>query len=137
MIKKRKIEIVGDDAGSTHTDGRFYNFSYSDKLSSAERFASSKPLHCTNLPGYHGDGKSVNAIEFSEDGSFFVSGGKDNTVLLWSTSNAINCKESRPKTIKMNTKHEYTIVFLAMTPDNERIFSGSRDKKVLLHDATT
>jgi WD40 repeat protein len=82
MIKKRKIEIVGDDAGSTHTDGRFYNFSYSDKLLSDERFASSKPLHCTNLPGYHGDGKSVNAIEFSDDGSFFVSGGKDNTVLL-------------------------------------------------------
>ena len=123
--KKRKME-------SAAAADRFYNFP-SDQALSARRLASSKPLYITTLGG----GQPVNAIEFSDDGSFFVSGGNNNSVLLWSTSNAINCKDIQPQNTKMDTKHECIIVSLAMTPDNERIFSGSKDKKVLIHDATT
>jgi WD40 repeat protein len=81
----------------------------------------------------------VNVIEFSQDGSYFASGSNDGKVLLWSTNAVTDGQEflftGRPK---METKHEDgTVYSLALSPDNERIFSGGYDKRLLVHDAST
>ena len=75
----------------------------------------------------------IRAIEFSDDGTHLVSGGRDNTVRLWSHD------EGRDEwnSIEMETKHEDNVTCLAISPDNRRIFSGGLDKKVLIHDTTT
>ena len=76
-------------------------------------------------------------VEFSDDGSLFVSGGDDDgRVLMWPTSKAVDLKW-KPEATEMETKHEDYIWCMAMSSDNQRIFSGGRDSKVLIHDADT
>jgi len=103
---------------------------------SVERLSSSQPLRCRDLTGYHGDKGGVNAIEFSDDGSLFASGGYDGRVLLWSTSRALDGKWT-PKPTEMETKHNRLICCLAITPDNERLFSGGLDEQILIYNIST
>jgi len=57
---------------------------------SGEVLSSLQPLRCRDLASrFHSD-RSVNAVVFSDDDSFFVSGGEDGRVLLWPTSKAID-----------------------------------------------
>ena len=74
----------------------------------------------------------IRAIEFSDDGTHLVSGGRDKTVRLWSHD------EGRDEwnSIEMESKHEAAVYCLAISPDNRRIFSGGYDE-VLIHDTTT
>ena len=144
--KKRKLENRqsggdGDDgeplaAGNSRSDvcsDNFYKFP-SNKIS-AERLSSSQPLNCRDLVGQHSE-RGVNVVEFSDDESLFVSGGRDGRVLLWPTSEAVDEKWD-PEPTEMKTKHDYSIWCLAISPDNRRIFSGSGDNKLLIHDVKT
>ena len=133
----------GDDGGPLAVGNsrsicsdKFYKFP-SNKIS-AERLSSSQPLNCRGLIGHHGDGeaKAINVLEFSNDRSLFVSGGDDGRVLLWPTSKKVD-EKWKPKPTEMETKHQNPIYCLAINPDNRRIFSGSRDRKLLLHDVET
>ena len=96
--------------------------------------SSTHPLKSRDFIGHHG-GKGVRAIEFSDDGTFFVSSGDDNQVLLWPMEKAIDEKWT-PTPTAMDTK--CTIVnCLAVSSDNGRIFSGSFDGKLPIHDINT
>ena len=105
--------------------GKFYKFP-SNKIS-AERLSSSQPLNCRDLIGHHGDDEGINVVEFSNDGSLFVSGGDGGRILLWPTSKAVD-KNWKPKPTAIETEHEKPIWCLAISPDNRRIFIGGSDK---------
>ena len=105
----------------------------SNKIS-VEQLSSLQPLNCRDLNGQHSE-QGVNVVEFSDDGSLFVSGGDDDgRVLLWPTNKAIDLKW-KPQATEMEIKHEDYIWYLALSTDNMRIFSGCRDSKVLIHNA--
>ena len=129
MAKKRKLESQssgdGDDgehlaAGNSRSDvcisDKFYKFP--SKKISAERLSSSQPLNCRDLIVHHGDGeaKAINVVEFSIDGSLFVSGGADGRVLLWPISKAVD-ENWKPRATEMETEHDYSIWCLAISPD--------------------
>ena len=99
--KKRKTTSEFDDGSFFSTSS--YNFP-SMKIS-AERIASSQPLHCRFITGHHSDG-AVNAVEFSDDSSFFVSGGSDGRVLSW-PSRKVDDEKWTPKAKKMSTKQSF------------------------------
>ena len=102
---------------------------------SASLLSSSKSLRNRDLVGQHDRG--VNAVEFSDDGSFFVSGGDDGRVVLWPKDKVID-KQWAPEATAMDTKHGGIAFSLAVSPDNERILSGGiKDKKLLIHDVKT
>ena len=94
-----------------------------------KKIESSQLFRCRKLVGH---GKVVLETEFSEDGSLLVSGGWEPFVRLWSLNQNRN-GECTPIAI-METMHKGDIRCLAFSPDNRRIFSGSDDKKVLIHD---
>ena len=139
-MESRQSGGDGDDgeplaAGNSRSirSDNFYKFP-SNKIS-AERLSSSQPLNCRDLIGHHGKG-SIDVVEFSDDGSLFVSGGRDGRVLLWPTSKAVD-EKWKPKPTEMETKQEDYIWCLSISPDNRRIFSGGFDCKLLIHNAET
>ena len=83
----------------------------------------------------HTDG--ILKMEFSGDGRFLVSGGGDKTVRLWSLSQGTEGGDSPTKVHQMRTKHDGSVLCMAISSDNSRIFSGGYDSKVLIHDAKT
>ena len=103
---------------------------------SVERISSSQPLQCRDLFGHHGINRGITAVEFSDDGSLFASGGEDGRVLLWPTRKTVDDKWT-PNPTAMGTKHDSDIWCLAMSPDNERVFSGVVDRKLLIHNTNT
>ena len=118
--KKRKLETdARGDNGENSTENSSRRISNIPQICgglSVERISSSQPLRCRDLTGYH-DNLGVNAVEFSDDGFLFASGGDDNRVLLWSTSKAI-VEEWTPNPTAMETMHDFAIWCLAMSPDN-------------------
>ena len=78
------------------------------------------------------------ALDFSPDGSFFVSGG-DKCVRLWITREILGCGNATPNPIQMESEHGYGgVSCVAVSPNNRRIFrSGARDLKILIHDSET
>ena len=144
MAKKRKLGSQSSKdgaegeplaAGNSHSicSGNVYKFP-SNKIS-AERLSSSQLLNCKDLIGHHGD-EEINVTEFSDDGSLFVSGGGDGRVLLWPTSKAVD-EKWKPEPTAIETTHSNSVYCLAISPDNRRIFSGSHDRNLLIHDAET
>ena len=80
----------------------------------------SKSLYCRDLLAHFG---CVNALEFSDDGSLFVTGSDDMRVLLWPISEALTSRET-PSPFLMEAEHSSNIFCLAVNPDNSRIYSG-------------
>ena len=93
----------------------------------------SKSLYCRDLLAHYG---CVNALEFSDDGSLFVSGSDDMRVLLWPISEALTSRET-PSPFLMEAEHSSNIFCLAINPDNSRIYSGGNDQKIIIHDMHT
>ena len=137
VVKKRKMDPMdgGDSAGSSCAVRSSYNFPSNNRIST-EFLLFYKPLFRRDLIGHHSHPAGVNVFEFSDDGSFFVSGGVDGRVLLWPTDKALD-NQWNPKPTEMSTKHEEYIACLAISPDNGRIFSGSEDRKIVIYDAKT
>ena len=133
--KKRKISAVdGEDdsllAGSSKARSATKTIS-TDWLSSSQ-----KHLRSRDLTGQL-NGKPVNVIEFSDDGSWFVSGGDDGRMLLWPTIKALDEKWTPKATEIKDPKYDYAIFCLAVSPDNGRIFSAGGCGKLLINDVTT
>ena len=86
----------------------------------------------------------MTVVEFSDDSSLFVSGGDDGRVLLWPTNKAIDL-EWIPEPIAMETvaaiaddeEDKPSVLCLAVSPDNQRIFSGSDGNKLSSNDSIT
>ena len=92
-----------------------------------QQIVSSQLFRSQELTGHTG---SIIAMEFSDDGTLLVAGGKDKTVRLW----YLNQGHGERNSTEMEAKHELNVTCLAFSPDNHRIFSGGLDKKVLIHD---
>lgn len=140
QAKKRKItktnETSNDGTSSSRTmpaTGSFYKFP-SNRISALQLSFSAEPLRSRDLKGCHSN-RPVNTIEFSNDGSWFVSGGDDGRVLLWPIDKALDDYQWTPKSTALDTKHGSYVFCLAVSPNNDRIFSG--DNKLLVHDVTT
>ncbi|XP_037046872.1 DDB1- and CUL4-associated factor 5 [Bradysia coprophila] len=96
-----------------------------------ERLNVAKTLYKKDLISHFG---CVNAIEFSEEGEWLISGGDDRRVLLWHLEEAIAGK-SEPRA--MEKQHESNIFCLGFNSNNTRIFSGGNDDMVNVHDVHT
>ena len=104
---------------------------------SVDRLSSSRPLHCRSLNHDSSTGEpatAINSVEFSNDGSLFVSGGDDGSVVLWPINRDVQGKWKPTSTTIMKPKEHNYIVALAVSPDNQRVFSGGYGRKVFVHD---
>lgn len=75
-------------------------------------------------------------MEFSDDGSWLVSGDDDGQVLLWPTNKALDDLWT-PIPTEMDTEHDDGILCLAVSPNNDQIFSCGYVKKLLINDVKT
>ncbi|CAG9762135.1 unnamed protein product [Ceutorhynchus assimilis] len=106
-----------------------------------ERLAKAKNLYRKDLVSHYG---CVNAIEFSQNGEYLVSGGDDRRVLLWKIpeavyeGNCISCSRNIPEglaPIIMKKTHNSNIFCVAFSSKHTRIFSGGNDDQVIIHEA--
>ena len=95
-----------------------------------QQIDSSQLFLCQDLTG-HTD--YIYTMEFSEDGALLGTGGRDKTVRLWSLNQGLGEWNST----EMEMKHDDGVSCLTFSPDNQRIFSGSFDKKISIHDTNT
>ncbi|XP_057656981.1 DDB1- and CUL4-associated factor 5 [Diorhabda carinulata] len=102
------------------------NIFIKNKLVSA-RLSKARNLYRKDLLAHYG---CVNAIEFSVDGEYLVSGGDDKRVLLWYVPGAIYDQGSP---VVMTAPHRSNIFCLTFDSCNEKIFSGGNDDQVLIH----
>ena len=129
QAKKRKLD-------QPTTSGSIYNFP-TDRISADRLSYSQSSLDSFDLKGYHGvsvDGRCQSVVvEFSEDGSYFLSGGCDGRVLLWSAKGLLGSKRGLWSN-KISSEHGASVLCLAMSSDNQKIFSGGDDLKLFIHD---
>ena len=90
----------------------------------------SKSLHCKDLDevgfGY------LSALEFSNNGEFFISAG-DEQLLHWPMDKTLrNNKLSKP--IQLDFSDEDDFLCLAISSDNRRVLSGSDSGIVFIYD---
>ena len=112
---------------SPQPQNTFVSNCFSDRR---QQIDSSQLFHYRELLG-HTD--YIGTMGFSEDGTLLVSGGTDKTVRLWSLNQGRRVNSS----CVMETKHERAVSCLAMSPDNNQIFSGGFDSKIYIHDVQT
>ncbi|XP_026743311.1 DDB1- and CUL4-associated factor 5-like [Trichoplusia ni] len=93
-----------------------------------KRLNAAKNLYRRDLVCHFG---CVNAIEFSSNGEYLVSGGDDRRVMLWHFGQAIL---DRGKPEPMKAAHQSNIFCLGITNDNQKIYSGGNDDIVIVHD---
>ncbi|KZS20357.1 Serine/threonine-protein phosphatase [Daphnia magna] len=124
LRSKRKYSLV-DRLIARHLMGHEIN----DNLFS-DWCGKSHSLYRRDLLAHFG---CVNAVEFSEDGTIFASGGDDRRVLLWSISETLD-NHSQNKPVAMEAEHGSNVFCLAISVDNERIFSGGNDLQTIIHD---
>ena len=106
------------------------------------RTSSNVDFHCKWKSFHHKDlhvhSDFVNVIEFSDDGSFFVSGGNDGRLLVWPENPVLDSSEDMFTKPTAMEKKQGVITSLAVDSENDCIFSGSLDDgKVFIHDART
>ncbi|XP_014214692.1 DDB1- and CUL4-associated factor 5 [Copidosoma floridanum] len=95
------------------------------------RFLNSKNLFRKDLYAHFG---CINAIEFSPEGDFLISGGDDKRVLLWKVEQAI---QEVGKPVVMKAQHMSNIFCLGYNCSKTKIFSAGNDDQVIVHDLQT
>ncbi|CAG2165823.1 unnamed protein product [Oppiella nova] len=113
---------------------REYNDILCQKYSSdlvRSRFESAEDLYHKDLYSHYG---CVNAIEFSDNGQYMVSGGDDRRILLWDVQKAIS-GAGQPQTMK--GEHNSNIFCLGFDSRCHRLFSAGNDELVMIHDSVT
>ncbi|KAK7488349.1 hypothetical protein BaRGS_00020323 [Batillaria attramentaria] len=93
-----------------------------------ERLLVAKSLYRRDLKAHYG---CVNAIEFSNDGLFIVSGGDDRRVLMWNVEKALS---DIGEPCAMKGEHNSNIFCLAINSSNSKMYSGGNDEQVVVHD---
>lgn len=97
------------------------------------RLKSATNLFRKDLYSHYG---CVNAIEFSKDGDWLVSGGDDRRILLWNLEKAIHGQMTgHPKC--MSGEHTSNIFCLGFDNSNHNMFSAGNDQQVIVHDMNT
>ena len=143
VSKKKKKKASGANANGKSTEsvaGNSIQLPLSRRVSSFDSNCSAKSkqqfqlFQSRDLPGHT---EYIYTMEFSDDGKFLVSGGRDKSVRLWSLSQCSEGGDSPIKGHQMRTKHEDDVNCVAISFDNSRTFSGGDDSKVLIHDAKT
>lgn len=76
----------------------------------------------------------VNAIEFSHDGEWLVSGGDDRRILVWNIEKSLNINASP---ITMKGEHGSNIFCLGFDNHRLKLFSAGNDEQVIVHDFAT
>lgn len=95
------------------------------------RLQFSKGLYSKDLYAHYG---CVNAVEFSNDGEWLVSGGDDKRVLIWNVDNTLS-NSYKPKAMK--GEHNSNIFCLGFNTSHSKLFSAGNDEQVILHDVNT
>ncbi|KAG8179420.1 hypothetical protein JTE90_026320 [Oedothorax gibbosus] len=95
------------------------------------RFEFGKSLYSKDLFAHYG---CVNAIEFSNNGEWLVSGGDDKRVLIWNIDRTLS-NSRQPKVMK--GEHHSNIFCLGFSYSNAKLFSAGNDEQVILHDVAT
>ena len=143
VSKKKKKKASPADANGKSTESvagnsiqlplsrRISSFASNCSAKSKQQFQLFKSRDCVGHTG------SIFTMEFSGDGRFLVSGGRDKSIRLWSLSQGSVGGYSPIKGHQMRTKHDDIVRCVAISSDNSRIFSGGYDSKVLIHDAKT
>ena len=103
---------------------------YNSSSTRRRQIEASQLFRFQELIGHTG---SLGSMEFSDDGTLLISGGGDKTVRLWS----INQGRDEWNSTEVETKHDGFVRCLAFSLDNQRIFSGGLNKKILIHDTQT
>jgi len=85
------------------------------------------PLHHWQA---HQPGFSVNAIRFSPDGKFLLSGSRDAHLHIFDVENEFKLFKSIPA-------HNYAIYSIEYSPDEKLFATASRDKTIKIWDAET
>ena len=94
--------------------------------------SSQDPLRCKDLLA-HAD--AVTAVEFSDDGSLFVSCGADNRILLWRINDCLKDDPSNgPEPIELEKK---LVNCLAISPDSSRVFLCASNGEIIIRDIET
>jgi len=95
------------------------------------RWSNADRYYAYDLISHYG---CVNAVEFSFDGNWVVSGGDDRRVLLWNLQEAL---EGRGHKRCMQAEHRSNIFCLDTDQQLTKIYSGGNDEQVIVHDSQT
>ena len=74
------------------------------------------------------------SMEFSNDGSFLVTGNSFDGVYLWPIDQVLGGKQSTSPA-KMKCDNPNKVQFFAISPDNRRILSCDVNGQVFIHDS--
>ena len=124
---------MAEDVGSAARNPQPPSFGHPNLFSANSFYARRGQIESSQLftnQELTGHTAPIHTMEFSDDGTLLVSGGKDKTVRLWS----LNQGRGELNSTIMKTKHEDIVTCLALSPDIQHIFSGGWQKKVLIHD---
>lgn len=97
------------------------------------RLQFSKSLYSKDLYAHYG---CVNAVEFSNDGEWLVSGGDDKRILIWNVDKTLSGKH-RPQPKIMKGEHNSNIFCLGFNYSHSKLYSAGNDEQVILHDVNT
>jgi len=89
----------------------------------------SRSLYCLDVLAHQ---DCVQALEFSDDGQYFVSSSLDMCLFLWKMDDTMTNK-SKPKPTAIHADFNSNAFCLAFGPENDHVFSGS-DEKIIIHD---
>ncbi len=78
---------------------------------------------------FSGHTDKVNAVAYSPDGQFIVSGSEDNTHILWDVATG--------EAVRTFTGHTSSVNPVAFSPDGQFIVSASEDKTLMLWDVSS
>lgn len=97
----------------------------------SDRLTAAQNLFRKDLYSHYG---CVNAIEFSNDGEWLVSGGDDRRVLVWNVEKAL---QGKGEPTNMKGEHGSNIFCLGFDNTRQKIFSAGNDEQVIVHDFKT
>jgi len=89
----------------------------------------SRSLYCLDVLAHQ---DCVQALEFSDDGQYFVSSSLDMCLFLWKMDDTMTNK-SKPKPTAIHADFNSNAFCLAFGPENDHVLSGS-DEKIIIHD---
>ncbi|CAK5024151.1 unnamed protein product [Meloidogyne enterolobii] len=91
-------------------------------------------VHQRDLKAHTG---CVNAVDFSPNEEWIVSGGDDLKVRLWKTVDCCTSETPSLTSVTMKSVHQSNIFALRFSHKTERVYSAGNDHRLLVHDMRT